>query len=234
MPTCDTVNRSAACAVFVLMLGGCAIAPPVTEKWWGPPPVGANWESAQKNSGSFGSDRQVKSTRLPDATWKGRTAIAVAGPGGTMLMTMGEGRWLALLGPDGTPAVTFDPPVGWAYPLAVGKSFDMRYKMTNAKGAVTQVSGSCTVESWEKVEVRAGSFDAYRIACKNSLGEDGIYWTGPGIGAFIKTRLQRPARHPLGAGTQETELVVRPSASASPTSDSRLRECGGSALVCSR
>lgn len=216
MSTCNPVNRSAAYAVFVLMLGGGAVAQPVTEKWWGPPPIGASWETAQKNTGSFGSDRQLKSTRLPDATWKGAPAVAVAGPAGTLLQTTGEGRWLAMLRPDGTPAVTFDPPIGWAYPLAVGRSFDMSYRMTDAAGAVTQVGGSCTVESWEKVEVRAGSFDAYRIACKNSLGEEGTYWSSPGTGAFIKTRLQRSAGHPFGAGTQETELVVRPSASASP------------------
>jgi hypothetical protein len=210
MSTCKTANRSAACAVFVLMLGGCATEPPVTERW-GPPPVGATWESAQKNTGSFGSDRQVKSTRLPDATWKGGTAIVVANAaGGKLLMTMDGGRWIAFLGPDGTPAVTFDPPIGWAYPLAVGKSFDMSYKMTNAKGAVTEVVGSCAVEAWERVEVRAGSFDAYRIACKNSLGEDGTYWSSS-TGAFIKTRLQRPASHPMGAGTQETELLKAPS-----------------------
>lgn len=199
-----------ALALFAGMLGGCAMTPPVTEKWWGPPPVGATWETAQKNTGSFGSDRQVKSTRLPDATWNGGTAIAVRVAAGTMLMRVDDGRWIAFLAPDGTPTVTFDPPVGWAYPLAVGKRFNMGYKATNAKGTVTEVAGSCTVESWEKVEVLAGSFDAYRVACKNNLGEEGIYWSRPGIGAFIKTRLQRPATHPSGAGTQESELVVRP------------------------
>lgn len=221
MSTSNPVSRSAVCAVLVLMLGGCASAPPVTEqlagpapvteKWTGPPPVGATWETAQKNTGSFGSDRQVKSTRLSDTTWKGTTVIATTGSSGTLLTTMDEGRWLAFLAPDGTPAVTFDPPIGWTYPLAVGRNFDMSYKATNAKGAVSEVAATCTVESWEKVEVRAGSFDAYRIACKNSLGEQGLYWTSPGTGPFIKTRLRRPVIHPAGAGTQDTELVVRPS-----------------------
>lgn len=199
-----------ALALFAAVLGGCATAAPVAEKWWGPPPVGATWETAQKNTGSFGPDRQIKSTRLPNATWKGGTAIAVRVAAGTMLMRVDDGHWIAFLAPDGKPAMTFDPPIGWAYPLAVGKSFNMGYKMTNAKGAVTEVAGSCTVESWEKVEVGAGSFDAYRIACKNNLGEEGIYWNSPGIGAFIRTRLQRAAGHPSGAGTQESELVVRP------------------------
>jgi hypothetical protein len=211
MSTCKAVEWRAACALLMSMLGGIVGAQPVTEKWWGPAPVGATWETAQKNTGSFGSDRHIKSTRLPNATWKGGTAIATAGPSGTLLTTMDEGRWIAFLAPDGTPAMTFDPPIGWAYPLAVGKSFDMSYKATDANGAVSDIPGACTVESWEKVEVRAGSFDAYRIACKNSWGENGIYWSSPGTGALIKTRLQRAASHPSGAGTQESELVVRPS-----------------------
>lgn len=209
----ETFKKSATFfAVFAGMLGGgFAAAQPVTEKWWGPPPIGAKWESAQKNTGSFGSDRQMKMTRLPDATWKGAPVIAVGNAGGgTMLMRQEDGHWLAGMGPDGTPAVTYDPPMGWSFPLAVGKSFNMNSRVTNAKGAVTEVTASCTIEAWEKVEVRAGSFDAYRIACKNNLGEDGIYWTSPSVGAFVKTRLQRPASHPAGAGTQESELVVRP------------------------
>jgi hypothetical protein len=211
MSTFNTVNRSAICAVFVLMVGGGAAAQPVTEKWWGPPPVGASWETAQKNTGSFGSDRQVKSTRLPDAIWKGAPAIALSSSAGTVLVTLGDGHWLAMLRPDGTPAITFDPPIGWAFPLAVGNSFDMSHKMTDAVGAVTEIGASCTVESWEKVEVRAGSFEAYRIACKNNWGEHGVYWSSPGTGAFIKTRLQRVPGHPAGEGTQETELLKAPS-----------------------
>jgi hypothetical protein len=63
------------------------------------------------------------------------------------------------------------------------------------------------------------------------LGEDGIYWSSPGVGAFIQTRLQRAGSHPSGAGTQKTELVVRPPTPAAATD---LPRRGGSALVCSR
>lgn len=209
----ETVRKSATCSAVLagMLAGGFAAAQPVTQKWWGPPAIGATWEVAQKNTGSFGADRQVQTTRMPDTIWKGAPATALAGSaGGTLLMRQEDGHWMAFLGPDGTPAVTYDPPMGWPFPLAVGKSFNMTSKMTNAKGAVTEVTASCAIEAWEKVEVRAGSFDAYRIACKNNLGEDGVYWSSPSVGAFVKTRLQRSASHPAGAGTQETELLVRP------------------------
>lgn len=204
-------KSAAVSAVFAIVGSGLAAAQPVTEKWSGPPPVGARWESAQKNTGSFGTDRQVKMTRLPDTTWKGAPALAISNVGaGTLLMRPDDGHWMAALGPDGAPAVTYDPPMGWLFPLAVGKKFDMNSRMTNAKGTVTDVSASCAIEAWEKVEVRAGSFDAYRIACKNNLGEEGVYWTSPDVGSFVRTRLQRSASHPAGAGTQESELVVSP------------------------
>jgi hypothetical protein len=130
--------------------------------------------------------------------------------GGTLIARPGDGNWIVVLGRDGKPAVSFDPPIGWQYPLKVGKTWTTRHRMTmHATGNSVEFDFSCNVEDFEKVTVRAGTFDAFRVRCKTNLGADDTYWSSPGLGPFVKTRLLRDARHPAGAGTQESELVAK-------------------------
>ncbi|MFO1268892.1 MAG: hypothetical protein U1F67_20340 [Rubrivivax sp.] len=61
----------------------------------------------QRNTGSFGKDTQTQVTRVADMTWNGGPVMAVrTGAGGTLLQRHADGRWLAMLAPDGKPAVT--------------------------------------------------------------------------------------------------------------------------------
>jgi hypothetical protein len=206
-----SVNKSAApAAVFAAVLSGCAGVGPQMESWV-PAPVGATWEIAQRNTGSYGKDTQLKTTRDADTTWQGAPVIAMAtSQGGTLIARPGDGNWIVVLGRDGKPAVSFDPPIGWQYPLKVGKTWTTRHRMTmHATGNSVEFDFSCNVEDFEKVTVRAGTFDAFRVRCKTNLGADDTYWSSPGLGPFVKTRLLRDARHPAGAGTQESELVAK-------------------------
>lgn len=205
-------NKHAAfMAALVAIIGGCAAPEPQLTDWT-PAPLGATWEIAQRNTGSYGKDAQFKVTR-GDTTWKGMPAITMkTSQGGTIVARPSDGKWLAMLGPDGKPAMSFDPPIGWELPLHVGKSWATKHRLTvGATGQTLDYEFACKVEAFEKVTVRAGTFDAFRVHCNPSSGSDETYWSSPGLGPFVKTRLIRPAGSPSGQGTQEAELVAKPS-----------------------
>lgn len=205
-----TVGLAFASAVGSL-LGGCASVGPQQDQWQ-PAPVGASWVSAQRSTGSFGArEVQVKATRGA-STWKGTpVASTTLASGGSIVQRLQDGNWIAVLDPKGQPAVTFDPPIGPQYPLKVGRSWSAKHRMTVlATGNSTDFEVSCNVDAYEKVTVRAGTFDAFKIRCKNSLGSEDTYWLSPAVQPFIKRTEARSASHPAGPGTQDTELVQRP------------------------
>lgn len=207
-----TINTHAArLAALVAIIGGCAAPEPQLTAWT-PAPLGATWEVAQRNTGSYGKDTQFKVTR-GDGSWQGAPAITMkTSQGGTIVARPSDGKWFAVLAPDGKPVMSFDPPVGWELPLQVGKSWSTRHRLTvGATGNTVDYQFSCKVEAFEKVTVRAGTFDAFRVHCNTSSGSDETYWSSPGLGPFVKTRLIRPAGNPFGPGTQEAELVATPS-----------------------
>lgn len=192
------------------LLAACAASGPRADRWV-PPPVGAKWDVSQRNTGSFGRDAQFTVTR-GDTSWKGAPAVALATSLGiTTVSHPDDGRFLAFLDRNGEPMVSFDPPVGWQYPLHVGRQWTTRHRMTmHARGKTVDYDFSCKVEDYEKVTVRAGTFDAFRIHCTSTIGNEDLYWSSPvDVGGFVKTRLVRTASSPFGPGTQESELVTR-------------------------
>lgn len=210
MTPTTSIPAAGLAALAALVAAGCAtVEPQITG--WTPAPVGSSWEVAQRNTGSYGKDVQFKVTR-GDATWQGAPAVAMkTSLGGTLLMRPSDGKWLGMMSPDGKPTVSFDPPVGWEWPLKVGRSWTTRHRMTMlATGNTVEYDFSCKVLDFEKVTVRAGTFDAFRIHCTTSTGSDDTFWTSPDVQPFVKTRLQRNASAPQGAGTQEAELVSLP------------------------
>lgn len=194
-----------------LLLAGCAgMGAPITQGWT-PPPPGTEWEVAQRNTGSYGPDRQIN-VRFAESSWEGRPALAfINSQGGATLVEPDTGRWLAILGPGGKPVTRFSPALGWDWPLFVGKAWTTRYRMTIvASGRDVDYDLSCKVEAWEKVALRAGEMEAYRIACTSSIGNDEVYWSSPRWGLIVKSHLRRDASNPFGAGTQEAELATLP------------------------
>ncbi|NKE66820.1 hypothetical protein RAMLITH_13380 [Ramlibacter sp. RBP-2] len=205
-----TIGGAACAALCAAMLGGCAAPEPRADAWVAPA-VGTTWEIAQRNSGSYGKDVRYRVTRR-ETTWKGAPAIALTNSlGGSIVAEPAGGKWLAMLGRDGKPAITFDPPLGWNYPLTVGKGWSDRQRLTvHATGKTLEYELSCSIPAYEKVTVPAGTFDAFRVHCTSSIGNDETFWTSPALGTFVKTRLVRAPGNPFGAGIQESELVARP------------------------
>ncbi len=205
-----TIGSAASLAVFTAILGGCAAPGPQVDGWVAPR-VGASWEIAQRNTGSYGKDVRLRMTR-GDTTWKGMPAVALSNSlGMTLVAEPAGGKWLAMVGRDGKPAVSFDPPLGWDYPLKVGKTWSGLQRLTmHATGKTLEYELSCSIPAFEKVTVPAGTFEAFRIHCKSSIGNDETFWTNPALGTFVKTRLVRQPGNPFGAGTQEAELVRAP------------------------
>ena len=202
---------SAACAaIMATVLGGCAAPAPQADTWVAPA-VGSTWEIAQRNTGSYGKDVQYRVTRR-DTTWKGAPALALTSSlGGAIIAEPAGGKWLAMVGPNGQPAITFDPPLGWTYPLAVGRTWSGRQRLTmHATGKTIEYELSCSIPAFEKVTVPAGTFDAFRIHCTSSIGNDETFWTSPALGTFVKTRLVRARGNPFGPVSQEAELGARP------------------------
>jgi hypothetical protein len=202
-------NRSLQATVLAaaVLAGGCALMEPKAERYQ-PPPVGSTWTIAQRNTGSYGQDAQFTVTR-GEATWQGQRVIALASSRGFTTMVHPEtGRWIAIVGRDGTPLFSWDPPLGWEWPLEVGKTWTTSYRMTmHAAKRTVPYDFSCKVEDYGDVTVRAGTFKAFRIACKSTIGTDEMYWSSPELGVFLKSSIKRDASSPNGVGTQETELV---------------------------
>lgn len=190
-----------------VLTGGCATMEPKAERYVAPP-RGSTWTTAQRNTGSFGSgDVQVQTTR-GEQTWQGKQVVTFATSQGTILANPDTGKWIAFLGPDGKPVVSFDPPTGFNFPLSVGKTWTNRIQMTmHAANRTIPFDATCKVESYGDVTVQAGTFKAFKIGCSTTLPTEETYWFSPEMGIFVKSSQKRAANNPSGAGTRETELV---------------------------
>jgi hypothetical protein len=174
------------------------------------PNVGKTWRVAEHNSGSYGKDVEYDVT-VSDTTWKGSPAVLWTKSTGYKVVAVvdqSQARWHAVLGPDDKPVLAFDPPIGFDMPLRTGVSFGRDHTMMWKDGAST-FPYRCEVGAIEKVTVRAGSFDAYRIECTSTASDD-TYWFAPAVGETVKTDLRRKPHSVLGEGRQQAELVAAP------------------------
>jgi hypothetical protein len=173
------------------------------------PPLGSTWTVAQRNTGSLGSgDVQLKITR-GEQTWQGNQVVTFASSQGTTLTNPDNGRWIAFLGRDGKPVMSFDPPTGFNWPLSVGKTWTNNIRMTmHAANRTIPYAATCTIESYGDVTVQAGTFKAFKVACTTTLPTDETYWFSPEMGLMVKSSVKLGADYPVvGAGTREGELV---------------------------
>jgi hypothetical protein len=190
-----------------VLTGGCATVEPKAERYVAPP-LGSTWTTAQRNTGSFGSgDVQVQTTR-GEQTWQGRQVVTFVNSQATILANPDTGAWIAVLGPDGKAVVSFDPPIGFNFPLSVDKTWTNSIKMTmHAANRTIPFDGTCKVESYGDVKVRAGTFKVFKLSCTYTTGLEETFWFSPEMGIFVKSSQKRAANNPSGAGTRETELV---------------------------
>ena len=53
----------------------------------------------------------------------------------------------------------------------------------------------------------AGTFKAFKIAYSDTTGTEDTSWFSFELGIWVKQSIKRAANSPIGAGTQEAELV---------------------------
>ncbi len=200
-----------AAAASLVLTAGCASAPPVADKLV-MDPMGTVTTYHRKSSGSLGNfDGKVVWTHAP-ATWQGKPVIAFGAPqAGVALHDPATFDVVAYLRPDGSPFSAFEPPVGYRWPLEVGKAWTSSHEVTNfVNGTKQKVTIQWKVVSQEDVTVPAGTFKAWKLQWTDNLGEAETRWTAPADGlATIKRHVERPASHPQGAGVLDAELLSR-------------------------
>lgn len=198
---------AAAAAAAVVLAGGCATQSPRLEAYKAPP-VGSTWTISQVNTGSYGAGTARITVTPGERVWQGRQVITFRSQAGTTLADPATGRWIAVLTPNEAVALTWEPPLGYEFPIEEGKTWVSRHRVDNRlTGRAVDFEAIWRVEAYEDVTVPAGTFKAHRIRYSDTMGNEDLYWSSPDTGGFVKTSQKRSARHAQGAGTRETELV---------------------------
>lgn len=190
---------------LALVLGGCATVPKAER--YVVAPVGSTHTDAVTNTGSFGSETSQTTTKITERTWEGKRMIAFVSQTGVMLATP-EGKWQAFLGPDNKPIVSWDPPIGYEFPLEVGKTWTKSYRVTiHPRNQTIPFDNTFKVEAYEDVTVPAGTFKVFKVTSSDTVGNENIAWFSPELGFFVKRMETRTAKHPSGPGTRASEVI---------------------------
>lgn len=64
----------------------------------------------------------------------------------------------------------------FSFPLSVGRQWKVEAKGVNAGGRDISLNGNCKVAAFEKISVKAGTFDTFRVECDSEF-----YVYGPGV-----------------------------------------------------
>jgi hypothetical protein len=191
----------------VLVLTACATIEPSVDRYVAPE-VGARWEVVQKGSGSYSGDTRYTITRAENTTWQGKPALSLKGPQTQTLADPVTGRWMAITRLDGTPLMTFEPPMGWDHPVKVGNTYATRQKVTlHALNRTIEFDQSCAVLTYEKLTITLGTFDTFKVRCTTTAGHDETHWVDAKRGLFLKQRLIRTDQYMSGPGIQDNEVV---------------------------
>jgi hypothetical protein len=205
-------------AAFLLTACSSAlVAPTLEEKQTLATPTGSDrptwprtdstWTVSQVAAGSFGvASETIRFRALGPRDWAGRKVMAVEA-GENVWYFDDQKRTVAQLR-GGKPVATYDPGEAvYDWPLAVGKGWTAKYRYLNhATGQATDVQFEVRVESYEKVDTSAGSFDTYMISMTSPTAKL-IRWYSPKLGILVKDRFERTAANRLGAGTRESILL---------------------------
>lgn len=198
----------ACCAALV---AGCAGAPPKAERYLAPP-VGASWKVQVSSTGSFGNaSKAEQQVSMRDVVVEGRPYHRFDAGGGATLLNDSVGLFM-VLGPGDRQLMRYDPPLGYQFPLEVGKTWTQDIALTVGGSTKVPMKAQWTVEAYEDVTVPAGTFKAWRVSFTDNFGFKQTTWSMPEtVGTYAKRVNERPATHPQGgAGTQVIELVTLP------------------------
>ena len=198
-----TITFRFALASLLVASSGCATSP----RWeqYTAPPIGTTWINQFRSSGSYAGPSEV-SSRMGQVTFNGEPHIAFHN-GPVTLVARPDGAWVALLGADGKPVTSWDPPTSFEWPMYVGQAWKSSFKVVNhASNRTASFNADYVVEAFEDVTVPAGTFKVYRVRMTNDQGDDNTWWFCPDNGLFIKQKLVRSASAPSGPGIREAEL----------------------------
>ena len=203
--------RLATVACCAALVAGCASVPPKAGRYIAPP-VGASWKVQVSSTGSFGNASKVEQqVSLRDVVVEGRPYHRFDAGGGATLLNDSVGLFM-VLGPGDRQVMRYDPPLGYDFPLEVGKTWTQDITLTVGGTTKTPMKAQWKVEAYEGVTVPAGTFKAWRVVFTDNFGFKQTTWSMPEtVGTYAKRVNERPDTHPQGgAGTQVIELLTLP------------------------
>jgi hypothetical protein len=193
--------------MLALVVGGCATMAPKAERY-AAAPLGSTFTWTRTNSGSFGSGTTQYTTKVNERMWEGKRVTAFVGYQGMTLLCTAEGTWPAVLGVDGKPIISWDPPIGYDWPLEVGKTWTKSYRLTiHPRNQTIPFDITTKVEAYENVTVPAGTFKVFKVSDSDTIGQESVMWFSQELGLFVKHTQKRSANCPFGPGTSDEELV---------------------------
>jgi len=198
-------------ACCAALAAGCASGPPKAERYVAPP-VGSSWKVQTTSTGSYGNASKVEQqVSMRDVVVEGKPYHRFDTAGGANLMNDSVGVFM-VLGPGDRPLMRYDPPLGYDFPLEVGKTWTQDIALTVGGTTKVPMKAQWKVEAYEDVTVPAGTFKAWRVSFTDNFGFKQTTWSLPDtVGTYAKRVNERPATHPQGgAGTQVIELVTLP------------------------
>jgi hypothetical protein len=202
-----SIRLAAAALGIAALTAGCATTAPRLDAFVAPPP-GSTWTVARTDSGSFGSATTRVTTTRGEQTWQGERVISFESPGFTQLLRA-DGQLAAFMNGD-KPIVSFEPNLGMAYPLEVGKTRTSQHQVTlYPSKRVVPMRVTQKVEAYETVTVPAGTFKAFRVAWNEDNGNENVYWISSELGIVVKSVLTRTAKSAAGPGRRVNELVAQ-------------------------
>jgi len=142
----------------------------------GPMPAGSTWVQERRDSGSFGSGTVRQTLKsLGEQTWQGRKVYAYENPQNTLLLDAASMKWVAWV-KGSTPLFSYDPPMGYSYPLWVDKTWQEVIRITfHGLGQSFDVLTKWKVEAQEEIKVPAGTFKVFRVT-RSDIGQDDTDW----------------------------------------------------------
>jgi hypothetical protein len=210
LPARDSL-RLVTVACCAALVAGCASAPPKAERYVAPP-VGATWKVQVSSTGSFGNASKVEQqVSMRDVVVEGKPYHRFDAGGLANLMNDSVGVFM-VLGQGDRPLMRYDPPLGYEFPLEVGKTWTQDIALTVGGTTKMPMKAQWKVEAYEDVTVPAGTFKAWRVSFTDNFGFKQTTWSMPEtVGTYAKRISERPATHPQGgAGTQVIELLTLP------------------------
>ena len=198
----------ATAALLTSLLAGPSLAQPVAESP-AATPAGTVTTYHRKSSGSLGTFDGPVVWTFTHSTWEGRPAVVqMARLGGAAYDPKTHAN-MANLDAEGKATMVFDPPVGYQWPLQVGKAWTSKHTVTTpATGRSVALEVNWKVEAWEDVTVPAGNIKAFRVVTSNNFGEVETRWVAPAAGILVaKRQVTRAATHPQGPGELEAVLL---------------------------